>query len=154
MGEPTATDEGFDVRSLLRDLELFRHLNDATLSELAGQLEWFALPGGATLFEYGDPSDALYVLKSGSLGAFKPDANGEFKLEGVVAAGETVGELGLIVDQPRSASVRALRDSELLRLSRNGFKTLMAKDPQAMLDDMLAYVFAGLAAIRSSRARR
>ena len=133
MSEASADGESFDVRTLLRDLELFRHLDDKTLLELAGELEWFALPGGATLFEFGGPSDALYVLKSGSLGAFKPDAKGEFQLDGVVAAGETVGELGLIVDQPRSASVRALRDSELLRLSRQGFENLVARHPEAML---------------------
>ena len=133
MDETTTNGEAYDARSLLRDLELFRHLDDATLEQLAGQLEWFAMPGGATLFEFGDPSDALYVLKSGSLGAFKPDAHGEFKLDGMVAAGETVGELGLIVDQPRSASVRALRDSELLRLSRQGFENLVARYPEAML---------------------
>jgi NTE family protein len=133
VSQTSTSDETFDVRSLLRDLELFRHLDDATLDELAGQLEWFALPGGAALFELGDASDALFVLKSGSLGAFKPDATGAFHLEGVVAAGETVGELGLIVDQPRSASVRALRDSELLRLSRSGFESLVARHPQSML---------------------
>ncbi|HMC45683.1 MAG TPA: cyclic nucleotide-binding domain-containing protein, partial [Caballeronia sp.] len=133
MSETSTGDEPFDVRSLLRDLELFRHLDDATLTELAGELEWFAMPGGATLFDYGDVSDALYVLKSGSLGAFKPDMDGAFHLDGVVAAGETVGELGLIVDQPRSASVRALRDSELLKLSRHGFENLIARYPEAML---------------------
>ena len=123
----------YDAHELLRGLELFRHLDAATLDELALELEWFALPGGATLFEYGDPSDALCVLKSGSLGAFKPTQDGGFQLDGVVAAGETVGELGLIVDQARSATVRALRDSELLRLSRKGFEKLVARHPQAML---------------------
>lgn len=123
----------YDAHRLLRGLELFRHLDAATLDELAAELEWFALPGGATLFELGEPSDALCVLKSGSLGAFKPDRNGALVLDGVVAAGETVGELGLIVDQPRSATVRALRDSELLRLSRRGFEKLVARHPQAML---------------------
>lgn len=129
----TAGNAAYDARQLLRGLELFRHLDEATLDELAAELEWFALPGGATLFEYGEPSDALCVLKSGSLGAFKPDQDGTFRLDGVVAAGETVGELGLIVDQPRSASVRALRDSELLRLSRKAFDRLIARHPQAML---------------------
>jgi NTE family protein len=81
----------------------------------------------------GDPSDALYVLKSGSLGAFRPGQDGSLQLEGVVAAGETVGELGLIVDAPRSAQVRALRDSELLRLPRGGFDRLIARHPEAML---------------------
>ncbi|MDE1884358.1 MAG: patatin-like phospholipase family protein [Xanthomonadaceae bacterium] len=131
--DESGTSETYDAHRLLRGLELFRHLDAATLDELAAELEWFALPGGATLFEYGEPSDALCVLKSGSLGAFKPAQDGSLQLDGVVAAGETVGELGLIVDQPRSATVRALRDSELLRLSRRGFDKLVARHPQAML---------------------
>ena len=131
--DESAANRRYDAHELLRGLELFRHLDAATLAELAAEVEWFALPGGATLFEYGEPSDALCVLKSGSLGAFKPAQDGSFQLDGVVAAGETVGELGLIVDQPRSATVRALRDSELLRLSRGGFDKLVARHPQAML---------------------
>ncbi|MBS0556052.1 MAG: patatin-like phospholipase family protein [Proteobacteria bacterium] len=131
--DPTGAHDTYDAHRLLRGLELFRHLDAATLDELAAELEWFAMAGGTTLFEYGDASDSLYVLKSGSLGAFKPAQDGAFELDGVVAAGETVGELGLIVDQPRSATVRALRDSELLRLSRRGFENLVARHPQAML---------------------
>ena len=114
-------------------MALFRHLDAAASPNSKGELEWFALPGGAVLFEFGEESDALFVLKSGSLGAFKPDASGRFMLDGIVAAGETVGELGLIVDQPRSATVRALRDSELLRLSRRGFMALVEHHPEAML---------------------
>jgi NTE family protein len=133
MNEDKPTDS-FDARALLRSLTLFSHLDDTELDALAAELEWFAMPGGATLFDIGDPSDALYVLQTGSLGAFKPDAAGNFHLDGVVAAGETVGELGLMIDQPRSATVRTLRDSELLRLSRNGFNTLVAKKPEAMLE--------------------
>ena len=133
MNDSGASAKPFDTSELLRDVPLFRHLDGAALAELEGELEWFAMPGGAVLFEYGDESDALYVLKSGSLGAFKPDADGRFRLDGVVAAGETVGELGLIVDQPRSATVRALRDSELLRLSRRGFTALVEHHPEAML---------------------
>jgi NTE family protein len=129
----TESPKPFDTSELLRDVALFRHLDAAAFAELEGELEWFALPGGAVLFEFGEESDALYVLKSGSLGAFKPDASGRFMLDGIVAAGETVGELGLIVDQPRSATVRALRDSELLRLSRRGFMALVEHHPEAML---------------------
>ncbi|MGA9334546.1 MAG: patatin-like phospholipase family protein [Rudaea sp.] len=133
MGEESGVRESFEMRKLLHGLSLFRHLDDATLDELAVEMEWFAMPGGSILFEAGDQSDSLYVLKSGSLGAFREDQDGNFKLVGIVAAGETVGELGLIVDQPRSATVRALRDSELLRLSRKGFDKLIARHPEAML---------------------
>ena len=133
MNENIPSARPFDTSELLRDVPLFRHLDAAAFAELEGELEWFAMPGGAVLFEFGDASDALYVLKSGSMGAFKPDATGQFRLDGIVAAGETVGELGLIVDQPRSATVRALRDSELLRLSRKGFMALVHHHPDAML---------------------
>jgi NTE family protein len=118
---------------ILRALPLFRHLDDAALAELGDELQWFALPGGASLFDEGDPSDAFYVLKSGSVGAFRNDEHGNAQLVGVVAAGETVGEVGMIVDLPRNASVRALRDSELLRLSRTGFDKLVNHHPKAML---------------------
>jgi NTE family protein len=133
VSEPTTTPEPLSARELLRDLPLFRHLGDQALTELEGELEFFALGGGQTLFAAGEPSDALYVLKSGSLGAFRAGIDGVYKRVGVVAAGETVGELGLIVDQPRSATVRALRDSELLRLSRAGFEKLVARHPESML---------------------
>ncbi len=119
---------------LLRPLAMFRHLDDAALAELEDELQWFALPGGAVLFEEGDPSDALYVLKSGSVGAFRLDATGQQQLVGVVAAGEAVGEVGLIVDLPRNATVRALRDSELFMLSRSAFERLVHRHPQSMLD--------------------
>ena len=126
--------ESVPISDILRALELFRHLDAAALAELESELQWFALPGGSSLFDQGDASDALYVLKSGSVGAFRNDGNGQPRLIGVVAAGEAVGEVGLIVDMPRNASVRALRDSELLRLSRAAFEKLVDRHPRAMLD--------------------
>lgn len=123
------------VRELLRRSTLFRHLDDDELTALTEALEWFVLPGGATLFDAGEAADALYVLRSGSLGAFRPRDDGAMEeCIGLIAAGESVGELGLIVDQPRSASVRALRDSELLRLSRAAFNELVQRQPTAMLE--------------------
>lgn len=127
------SEDSRQTRDILRALPLFRHFDDAALAELGEGLQWFAMPGGASLFEQGDPSDAFYVLKSGSLGAFRTDADGITHLAGVVAAGETVGEVGMIVDMPRNASVRALRDSELLRLSRTNFDKLAAHHPEAVL---------------------
>lgn len=121
------------TRDILKALPLFQHLDDAALSELGDELHWFALPGGASLFEEGDPSDALYVLKSGSVGAFRKDQNAHAQLVGLVAAGETVGEVGMMIDMPRNASVRALRDSELLRLSREDFEKLVNHHPKSMM---------------------
>ena len=119
---------------MLRSLALFRPLDEAALAGLEHELQYFALPGGAVLFEQGDPSDALYVLKSGSLGAFRREGDDPPALVGIVAAGETIGEVGLMLDMPRNATARALRDSELLRLSRSAFDSLVERHPQAMLE--------------------
>ena len=127
------SEDARQTRDILRALPLFRHLDDAALAELDNELHWFALPGGSSLFEEGDVSDALYVLKSGSVGAFRDDEHGNAQLVGVVAAGETVGEVGMMIDMPRNASIRALRDSELLRLSREDFDKLVNHHPRAML---------------------
>ena len=98
------SEDSRQTRDILRALPLFRHFDDAALAELGEGLQWFAMPGGASLFEQGDPSDAFYVLKSGSLGAFRTDSDGATHLAGIVAAGETVGEVGMIVDMPRAYS--------------------------------------------------
>ncbi len=93
------------------------------------------LAGGETLCRRGDVSDALYVLCSGSLGAFGPGLSSEQeRLLGVIAPGETVGELGLLTEQPRSATVRALRDCTLLKLSRGDMLLrLIGAYPQALV---------------------
>ncbi|HXS73244.1 MAG TPA: patatin-like phospholipase family protein [Rhodanobacteraceae bacterium] len=123
-----------ELRALLKRSEIFQHLRGRELDALAREMAWFSLPGGAPLFEAGDVSDALYVVKAGSMGAFGvPRSGGVARLLGVIPRGSTLGELGLITGQPRETSVRALRDSELLRLSRAGFDALVRAHPEAML---------------------
>src|SRR5579863_9452010 len=117
-GKPQVNDapssaEPFDTREFLRAIALFGPLDVAAIDQLSAELQWFALPGGAILFDQGDAADALYILKSGSLGAYRTGADGLPHLLGMVNVGETVGEVGLIAQRPRTALVRALRDSEL-----------------------------------------
>ena len=95
------------------------------------RLEKVTLEAGQTLIEAGAPSDCLYVVTSGTVGAFA--ANEPSRLIGQVVAGETVGELGLISGKPRNATVRALRDSVVLRLSRETFHELTRADPAVVM---------------------
>jgi NTE family protein len=76
--------------------DLRRHAT-AVLETLLPHFKRMELAGGETLYRSGDPSDALYVLCSGSLGAFGPSlSTDQERLLGVIAPGETVGELGLL----------------------------------------------------------
>ena len=122
-----------NMLSLLGTLQLFRGLDASILAAIAAEIEWFSLPGGASLFEAGDPPDALYFVISGCLGAFARTPDGHTRLVGRVTAGETVGEMALISGKPRTASVHALRDSEIGRFSKQAFDTLLLDHPQAML---------------------
>ena len=106
-----------NMLSLLGTLHLFRGLDASILAAIVSEIEWFSLPGGASLFEAGDTPDALYFVISGCLGAFQRTPDGHTRLVGRVMAGETVGEMALISGKPRTASVHALRDSEIGRFS-------------------------------------
>jgi NTE family protein len=123
-----------ELRALLKRTAVFGHLEPHELDALLEEMTWFLLPGGAPLYLRGEESDALYLLKSGGLGVFgAPRPGGPQQLLGLVSAGMTVGELGLIAGESRNNSVRALRDSELLRLSREGFDKLVSRHAHAML---------------------
>jgi NTE family protein len=122
-----------DLLLRLAALPLFAGLDAQSLGDLADTMEWLVLPGGAELFAQGEASDALYVVVHGRLAATRRDEDGRVRALGAVAPGECVGETGLIAGEPRSASVIAMRDTELLRLSRPAFERLVASHPQSML---------------------
>jgi NTE family protein len=122
-----------DLLLRLAALPLFAGMDARTLGDLADGMEWLTLPGGALLFAQHEPSDALYLLVHGRLAASKADEEGRVRPLGAVTPGEWVGETGLIAGVARSATVVAMRDSELLRLSRDSFESLIAAHPQAML---------------------
>ncbi|MGH8287954.1 MAG: patatin-like phospholipase family protein [Steroidobacteraceae bacterium] len=121
-----------DVGGLLAEMPLFSGLDAGLLREIAAVVEWLSLPGGAKLFSTGDPPDALYLVLSGCLGAFSADPTRR-RFLARIAAGDMVGEMGLISGRPRSADVVALRDTELARISAQAFNEVLRGQPEAML---------------------
>jgi NTE family protein len=123
-----------NLRLRLAAMPFFAGLDHETVAAIAMECEWIALPGGATLFEAGEPSDALYVLLSGCLASYAPRTGiDRRRFLGRVTAGETVGEMGLISGRARSASVVALRDCEVARLSRESFDRVIRRHPEAVM---------------------
>lgn len=118
-----------DTDHLLRQHPLFAALDPAARQELATQLVPFGLPGGRPLFKAGEPADALYLLLRGGLGVF----DGPTTLIHTISVGMSVGETSLLAGGTRHRTVRALRDSELLRLDRHTFETLMQGHPGVLL---------------------
>ncbi len=99
-----------------------------------GEATWFSLPGGATLFNAGEPADQLYFVRAGRLGAFRREEGSEPQFLGVIRPGEPAGEMSLISGAPHSGQVVALRDSEIFALPRDVFFEACEADPAVMTE--------------------
>ena len=122
-----------DLRTVLAALPLFQGLSAEILSAIAAEVEWLSLPGGSVLFTAGEPSDSMYVVLSGCLGVYLAPGGDRRRFVGRIVAGDTAGEMGLVSGRPRSGTVVALRDTELVRLSQQAFDRVFRQHPDAML---------------------
>ena len=107
---------------------LFGSPDPALLAELERDVEWTALRSGEDLFRRGDPGDAAFILISGRLRVVD-DAE---RVLNDVAAGEVVGEMALLAAEPRSATVFAVRDSQLAKLPAAAFHELIERHPRVL----------------------
>ena len=119
-------------RKLLASSQLFRSLPLEALDEVLDRLEPVHLPGGGTLFRQGEEGDAMYLIAAGRVEVIV-ETDGEREVVREMGRGENLGELSLLTDEPRAATIRAIRDAELLRLSRDAFESLLADQPAAAL---------------------
>ena len=119
--------------AFLREFPVFVHLSDDRLAELASCLEKKSFSPEELVFRSGDPSDALYLVRSGSVSLFSSTAGKPTRLIARVGPGEMFGELGLVEDSDRTASARALEATTTLRLDRADFFGLIAADPSLAL---------------------
>lgn len=122
-----------EVERMLEGLPLFAELSPRSRTAIAAAMSWLALPIGTVLFAQDDPPDALYIVLFGRLGVHREDPVTAESRHTSVGSGEVIGELGLLTDAARVATATALRDSELLRLSREDFERLTTVEPAAML---------------------
>jgi EmrB/QacA subfamily drug resistance transporter len=111
----------------LRHVPMFAGLPDETLERIAARAKPVRLQAGEWLFRQGDPAGGVFVVVSGRLDVVL-DEGGETQLLRVLGPESVVGELALLADSERSASIRARRDSALLELTRDEFDTLVAED--------------------------
>ncbi len=114
------------VRQLARS-GLFQGVDEGLLERLAGEVDWVVLGAGDTLFEEGDEADSLYVIVRGRIRVI---AGGETVAE--LGRDEPLGEMGLLASQPRSATARAVRDTELACLDRPTFERLLREEPATL----------------------
>ncbi len=118
---------------LLAEVPFFQLLDDEERNILASQLDVVRFKAGDTIFNYGDPGDSLFVIRDGEVEVFfKDDTGGRIVLE-TATSGDFFGELSLLDNGPRTASVVAVRDTETLRVDRSDLDHLLHLHPEAAL---------------------
>jgi len=131
--EPHGLSSG-DLLSTLASFELLATIDRPVLEQLGPSLQWLTLRAGELLLAQGEPGDCLYLVVHGRLRATVEDPRrGRDRVIGEVGRGETVGEMALLTGAPRSASIRAVRDTTLIRISREAFDRLVEHHPGSML---------------------
>jgi MFS family permease len=127
---------------LLQSLPLFAPLPPVTLEQLAARLQRMAVATGTEITRQGEPGERFYIVADGEV---------EVSVDGRVAAtlgpGEHFGEIALLRDVPRTATVTARSDSTLLELDRDEFVSAVTGHP-ASLEAADAVVAARLARLR------
>ena len=132
-------------------------LDAPAIAAVRSRMTPIAVPGGQILFEQGETGEALYTLVSGAVGVSARDHNGSPTRIARLRPPETFGEMALLSDAPRAATVMALRDSHLLMLTRDAFEAVIAEHPRTllyfarMLADRLRAIYDGYSVLHAPR---
>lgn len=113
---------------------IFGPLEPAVLAQIEQQIEWVNLPRGQALFQQGDVGDGWYLVMTGRLRIVVTDSTtGEERAVAELGRGESLGEIALITGDRRNATPYAIRDSLLVRFSKEAFERIMMEHPPALL---------------------
>ncbi len=116
-----------EAAELIDALPIFSDLPEEVLSDLAGRVSLRTAPVGKPMVRQGERASAFYVVRRGSLQVVEQDAaTGDERTLRILGRGESFGELGLAEASPRSATVRALEDSQLFEIDKSTFDRLLA----------------------------
>ncbi|MBM1170976.1 Crp/Fnr family transcriptional regulator [Microvirga arabica] len=120
-----------EVQSL-RQVPMFRDVDPARLKLLAFTSERVQFAGGQRFFSQGDPSDAAYVILDGRANVLLNTPGGDIQVA-ELGSNALVGEMGILSDTPRSATIMAAEPTTALRIDKRVFLELLAQFPQMSL---------------------
>jgi CRP-like cAMP-binding protein len=148
-----------DEVELLRRVPLFAGVEPTRLKLLAFTSDRMSFEAGQILFEQGDAGDAAYVVLNGSAEVLVNRAGSQIKVADL-EKNAIVGEIAILCDVPRTATVRAQERLETLRISKDQFLRLLAEFPDMAIEimrvlaDRLGRTTAELSEARAQLSRR
>ncbi len=132
-----------ELFQILRRLELLQPLKDADVALLADDLSQQVFARGEAVCRQGEPGTTFHIVKSGALAVRVKGEGGAETEVARLEAGACFGEMSLLTGEPRSTTVVALEDAEILCLDRDSFAVLLQENPpvaQAMSEILAARV--------------
>ena len=115
---------------LLESADIFRGIPGQTLEKIAAAMRLETYGAGETLFDEGQPGRNLYMIVSGEAQVLKKRPNGSEQKMATLQPGEICGEMSLLLEQPRMATVRMAQDSQIIAMGPGVFKELASEHPE------------------------
>ena len=117
----------------LRKLDWFEDLPEEMLTTLAQKVQKRRLHTNEILFSKGEEGDSLFLINSGWVKIVTEDSRGSEVILNQLGAGEVIGEMALLDNEPRSAGVIALSETTVLELKRDDFMEILKQQPDIAL---------------------
>ena len=119
----------------LRSVPLFAKIEPSKLKLLAFTSERLTFPAGGELFHQGDPGDAAYIILDGQADVVVDTSNGELAVA-KVGKNDFVGEIAILIDVPRTATIRAETELTTLAITKDLFFRMISEFPDMAVEIM------------------
>ena len=120
---------------VLRDVRLFNKIDHTKLKLLAFTSESLTHQDGNFLFREGEPGDAAYIILKGKVSVFIETDKGPVEVA-ELKRGDVVGEISILCDVPRTASVKAIESVQTLKVTKDTFIHLLTEFPEIAIEIM------------------
>lgn len=127
-------------KAFLRRVPLLSSLNEQQLETLAAGSARRNFPKGRTIVAEGEPSQSLYILLSGRAKVQRSDSEGKEVILAVLGSGDFFGEMSLIDEAPRSASVITLESCDFMSINKDAFRSMLMQSPEMAMAVMKGMV--------------
>lgn len=114
---------------ILQQVEIFEGLSEAELDALASSSSSRSFPKNTVVIHENDPADSLFIIESGKVKVYCSDKNGKEFIMNTQGEGDYFGELALLDDSTRSASVRTVEKSSFCIIFKDDFNRVLDEHP-------------------------
>ncbi|MGJ8544054.1 MAG: ABC transporter transmembrane domain-containing protein [Sulfitobacter sp.] len=119
--------------AIIQRNDLFCNLDARSQRLLAFTAQWYSAEKGQRIFTAGEPADAAYLCLSGKAELLFENTEGREQVVSTVEAGRLIGDLAILVNQPRNLDLVAAEETQFLRIGAEQFRSVVAADRQVLL---------------------